>query len=273
MIELLSRCLPLPFDEKLRKKKKFKAARQGQVECRVSPRIVPLMTATSSHTSLADNFHLLCKGDDGDLREANLTRSPAVDAPLRCVFLDRGNPYLRLGPFKVEQLNAAPTAVLFHDFLYDAECAHMMRAVDSRLERSGVGELSNSKKDLTRTSKQAWVRDRVFSVPMNATRSDNVASNRTDGGDNTQPNASSQFRHQFEEERSLLAVPYRPERYLHVVDEVAFRLSLRIQNATGLSVNGPFSSEEFQVANYGLGGQYSTHLVLLAPSIKVLGVK
>ena len=37
-------------------------------------------------------------------------------------------------------------------------------------------------------------------------------------------------------------------------------LNKRVALATQLSVEPPYSSEEFQVANYGVGGQYGMHL-------------
>ena len=52
------------------------------------------------------------------------------------------------------------------------------------------------------------------------------------------------------------------EKVVNVVpdDFVLSKINKRIQLATKTSIIGPHASEKFQVANYGIGGQYSIHL-------------
>ena len=47
--------------------------------------------------------------------------------------------------------------------------------------------------------------------------------------------------------RRIFPLPENHRDYRVVHDPVAYRISLRIQNATGLIVNDPFSSEAYQV--------------------------
>ena len=44
------------------------------------------------------------------------------------------------------------------------------------------------------------------------------------------------------------------------MDDHAFNLSLKMEMTTKLSILRVFASEAYQIANYGMGGQYSTHL-------------
>ena len=71
-------------------------------------------------TYLEGNFHELCKRGS----RASVYRSPSLDARLHCRFLYRGDPYLRLAPFKMEERSEQPFVVAFHDFMSDSEVEH-----------------------------------------------------------------------------------------------------------------------------------------------------
>ena len=60
------------------------------------------------------------------------TRHPEQDRHLRCRLITKGgDPYLRLGPFLLEELNTAPYIGLVHRFLGQEEAGRMMeRAVE-----------------------------------------------------------------------------------------------------------------------------------------------
>ena len=97
----------LPFNPSLRKKKKFRKV----TEARYRPEHKLFSTLTdqvgkcldtlnfSFHSvylqELWENFNALCRGEI--LRPAS-----DFDANLTCVLLDYGDPYLRLGPFRME---------------------------------------------------------------------------------------------------------------------------------------------------------------------------
>lgn len=49
--------------------------------------------------------------------------SPKILARLRCSYFDNGNPYLRIGPVKVEEAYPKPRILVFHDVIYDDEIA------------------------------------------------------------------------------------------------------------------------------------------------------
>lgn len=110
------RCFPVPFDEKLKKKKKYKKAKKQKVKS--VRETVPLYSWVSSSRELRENFYRLCK--DG----VNALRSPEMDIGLKCHLLHHNDPYLRLGPFKLEVRNKNPFLVIFKDFLSHRETEH-----------------------------------------------------------------------------------------------------------------------------------------------------
>ena len=66
-----------------------------------------------------------------------MKRSPALDAPLRCRFLHRGDPYLRLAPFKMEEWSEHPFVAAFHDFMSDSEVEHYKAEAVKNMIRKG----------------------------------------------------------------------------------------------------------------------------------------
>jgi prolyl 4-hydroxylase len=237
------RCYPLPFDEKLRKKKKYREARKNPKAkaVKVKSMVAPFsQLAANGAADLNDNFHELCERG----RKASVFRSAAVDARLQCRLLHHNDPYLRLAPFKMEELSEQPFVIKLHDFMSDDEIRHFREYAVKNMYRSSTGMGQKSKTSLTRTSKQAWLPDKahVFNIT------------RTDG------NVSTEIVHLRSDMTDVYELPANHSKYKMAVDRVAYRLSLRIQNATELVVTDPFSAEAYQVANYGMGGQYSTHL-------------
>ena len=59
--------------------------------------------------------------------------------------------------------------------------------------------------------------------------------------------------------KSIPNLPANMIDYITILDEVAFRLSKKIALATQMETIGFFASESYQVANYGIGGQYGAH--------------
>ena len=93
----------------------------------------------------------------------------------------------------------------------------------------------NLRSSFTRTSKQTWLEDRFFNFDFG------LMGDYDPGSFHPPP------------------IPFEPMRYIQKKDEVGYALSERVQDATELLTLPPYSSESYQIANYGLGGQYSTH--------------
>ena len=100
-----------------------------------------------------------------------------------------------------------------------------------------------------RTSQQAWIKDRYFTTDI----PDNIdLSQRKDVHYVNIPNHLLPPNHNntYNVKKLLL----KNSSYIGTI------LNKRIALATQLSVEPPYSSEQFQVANYGVGGQYGMHL-------------
>lgn len=99
------------------------------------------------------NYRALCQG----LK----IRSPEVESRLHCYFSDRGDPYFRLHPVKVEESNADPPVYTFHDVISDAEIEHVKQFARPQLERSTVIATDGVGREVStvRTSQNAWLFD------------------------------------------------------------------------------------------------------------------
>ena len=99
-------------------------------------------------------------------------------------------------------------------------------------------------------SKQTWFHDRSFSLPPEYSES-------------TIPKGmENPYKDGFLMATNLVDVPTLPTNitdYRMVLDPVAYKVTERIQLATQHYLLGVFSSESYQVANYGIGGQYGAH--------------
>ena len=93
-----------------------------------------------------------------------------------------------------------------------------------------------------RTSKQAWIIDRFFD-PL---PSDLDTRGRKDVFYATDPNKLNSI-------YNLKLAQHKNSTFIGTI------VSKRITLATQLSVLPPYASENYQIANYGLGGQYGIH--------------
>lgn len=136
----------VPFDEKLRKKKKYKKIKNKRYQ--------PNEVADRLDQNLWEKFNALCRGEE--------KKTPDELRNLTCHYLHYKDPYLRLGPFKVEQKSLAPYITVFHDFMYEKEMEDYRSNVNHRLIRSmhltKKGEHDGV--SVKRTSSQAWLDDR-----------------------------------------------------------------------------------------------------------------
>ena len=62
--------------------------------------------------------------------------------------------------------------------------------------------------------------------------------------------------------KGMPILPTNITAYTTILDHVAYKFSQRIQLATQHYLLGVFSSESYQVANYGIGGQYGNYFSL-----------
>ena len=103
-----------------------------------------------------------------------------------------------------------------------------------------TGQGAKSTSSLTRTSKQAWLTDRYYAFDV-------ALPDDSGGGNATTSKKAKEIVYMSTAMRRIFPLPENHRDYRVVHDPVAYRVSLRIQNATGLIVNDPFSSEAYQV--------------------------
>ena len=211
----------VPFDEKLRKKKKYKNVLKEfkKTEQNFQPSIRP----DNREPVIWDQFNRLCRGEN--------LRSPSELKDLNCDNLHYGDPFLRLGPFKSEVMSKIPFILVFHDFFAESEMSHYKEFARSRLFRSSYGQSASKGGQGTgnkRTSKQTW----LYEFDKQVLDSNN----------------------------SIMSVgPYQYRGDMVVKDEVGLSVSNRIMKASRM-YNAEFAGgEAFQVANYGIGGVYNHH--------------
>ena len=249
VVSPLHRCNPLPFDSKLRKKKKYKAAKalKSTERAKKEKHIIPLYTATTEaiggdhDSSLRDNFEDICKGIEH--------RTAAMESGHKCHHLHHFNPYSMLGPFKLEEASKKPYITIIHELMYDSEIEHFKAFAKPILKRSGLGGTTGQGSAISfkRTSKQAWLEHRMFNINITTVMSVTKKETKEEAEHllSTDPSWGSYF-HKREE--------------LYITDHVANKVSNRMERATTFNLFSPMAAESYQIVNYGLGGQYSQHM-------------
>ena len=244
------RCNRLPFDEKLRKKKKYKAAKKMRRERVKRPKnyfplfaevneALGLKVENASKKSIRDNFEAGCSGEG--------LRTSEMDRGQLCHLVHHHDPFNMVAPFRLEQLSGQPYITIIHGLMTEGEMEHFKSYARDRLVRSGHAATGPApdKTSLKRTSKQTWLEHRSFN--LNFTEITEVTGAETKEEIYEVPDDTSW---------SSFFMRKRDE---NITDLVAHRVSQRMERATTFSLFSPLTSESFQVANYGLGGQYETH--------------
>ena len=88
----------VPYDEKLRKKKKYKKALM-ELNQKEKNHEMSFVNSISSPV-LNEQFNRLCKGE--------ILLSPSHSKDIKCFSLHHFDPYLRLGPFKLDDQSISP---------------------------------------------------------------------------------------------------------------------------------------------------------------------
>ena len=116
----------------------------------LNKRKIDLFTPFVTEKQKTDQFHSICRGER--------LRSHQDDIGLKSFFLHHGTPFLRLGPFKLEEKNRSPYVAVFHRFFHPKETNAFVKYASPDLERSETfvteGNLGTS---LSRTTKQVYV--------------------------------------------------------------------------------------------------------------------
>lgn len=156
----------------------------------------------------------------------------------KCRFIHHSDPYVKLGPFKVEILLDKPMRTIFHDILTEDEMNFLVdyskpklsnvRQVSAPLKHIKKADLRSGKKGGTvNKSNQVWVAGKNYTEPEEYTLTSSVPP---------------QYK------MADMAGDYRD----HTVQfPQLVALSTKIELATNFVVNSRFAASAYQVTNYG----------------------
>lgn len=72
-----------------------------------------------------ERYEMLCRGE--------ITMPMSLQKELRCRYVDRGIPFLKIAPFKEEEAYLEPRIVIYHDVIYDDEIETIKRMAQPRV--------------------------------------------------------------------------------------------------------------------------------------------
>ena len=267
------RTFAIPINKNLRKKKRYKNIIKNMkldttLDLQEFPRTrhyIPLFasnatgrkSASHAQRQTRDNFYSMCK--DGEKR----WRVPKVNINLACNLGNHQNPYVKLGPFLVEEKNHRPLVVLYHNILHENEIHHFKKSGRKRMARSRIRtrdvsrrgnyiekELKQGDKTgstiLFRTSQTGYIAERNYRFPV---------TNTYTGWDNNGTFHTTEAI----DPATCPEYPSDVQKHLIVNDYVAYNVTKRIEIVTELVLDRPYASESYLVVNYGIGGQYDVH--------------
>ncbi|EEZ97484.1 Prolyl 4-hydroxylase subunit alpha-2-like Protein [Tribolium castaneum] len=98
-------------------------------------------------------YEQLCRG------EISLPVEKA--SKLKCFYLSRNQPFLKIAPFKVEEAHHRPDIFIFRDVLADSEIATIKRMAQPRFKRATVQNTDTGELEIAqyRISKSAWLKE------------------------------------------------------------------------------------------------------------------
>ena len=72
-----------------------------------------------------ERYEMLCRGE--------VSIPPEVQKNLKCRYVDRGIPFLKIAPFKEEEAYLDPRIVVYHNVIYDEEIETIKRMAQPRV--------------------------------------------------------------------------------------------------------------------------------------------
>ena len=151
-----------------------------------------------------------------------------------CRYLHHNDPYLKLGPFLEEQVSKIPYSVIIHNFLNEAEIQYLIDEARPGLsnQRSYVtnsgainyNEINSGKvRRFVSKTVQTWLSEAEWPPLV-----------------------------KFED--------WVGKRYIKILSPLLWRLNKKISLATQMVTNTHWSTTNYQITNYGLGGLCESHI-------------
>ena len=146
---------PVPYDQKLKKKKKYKKMPKPEVDIRNRTDLANIEKEAKQHSRIASEFDKfkeqvgdqLCRGKD--------LRDPMVTAKHKCFYAHSNSDWLKLGPIKVEINSYDPFHATIRNLLFDHECDQMTQFLAPQLDFPPGRMVSRSLKN-DWTMKNCW---------------------------------------------------------------------------------------------------------------------
>ncbi|KAL6443509.1 hypothetical protein ACFW04_001583 [Cataglyphis niger] len=100
-----------------------------------------------------ERYEMLCRGEVSIPLE--------VEKNLKCRYVDRGIPFLKIAPFKEEEAYLDPRIVVYHNVIYDEEIETIKRMAQPRFKRATVQNYKTGALEIAnyRISKSAWLQE------------------------------------------------------------------------------------------------------------------
>ncbi|XP_051172619.1 prolyl 4-hydroxylase subunit alpha-1-like [Leptopilina boulardi] len=103
---------------------------------------------------LLEKYEMLCNG--------KIFLDAKIEKELKCRYIDRNIPFLRLAPFKEEEAYLNPRIVIYHDIIYNEEIETLKTLAKSQLYEATVDSVDNNEKNGNYTEKNLNVRIAKF---------------------------------------------------------------------------------------------------------------
>lgn len=75
-----------------------------------------------------ERYEMLCRGE--------VSTTPEMEKNLKCSYVDRGVPFLKIAPLKEEEAYLDPRIVIYHNVIYDEEIETIKRLAQPRVTRA-----------------------------------------------------------------------------------------------------------------------------------------
>lgn len=100
-----------------------------------------------------EHYEMLCRGE--------IELPIELKSRLKCRYLNNNNPFLLIGPFKVEEAHLKPDLYIFHDVMGDAEIETIKKLAQPRFRRATVQNSLTGELEIAqyRISKSAWLKE------------------------------------------------------------------------------------------------------------------
>ncbi|XP_034938307.1 prolyl 4-hydroxylase subunit alpha-1 [Chelonus insularis] len=115
--------------------------------------VVEKKVKTIEEMTERERYEMLCRGE--------VPLSPRIQKNLKCRYVDRGIPFLKIAPFKEEEAYLDPRIVIYHDVIYDEEIDTIKKLAQPRFKRATVQNYKTGELEIAnyRISKSAWLQE------------------------------------------------------------------------------------------------------------------